>query len=252
MSQDSEDRTPSRGIRHLVGKAVHLFSMINEGDHILIGLSGGKDSLLLSLCLKELQRRSPVRFELQACFIDPTNGEWNLSPFMEFSSLLGIPLTVVNHATFSIIEARGESNPCSLCANLRRGILASQALQAGCNVVALGHHLDDAMETAFMNLLMAGRFKSFDPAMTMSRTGIRVIRPMILIREKAIEGEMRRLGLKPMAPACPLVGKGTKRSEVKDLLSRLEAQTPGLGGNLLNALLSIPSPFGWGKPHKNP
>ncbi|MCX7827812.1 MAG: hypothetical protein N2315_01210 [Thermanaerothrix sp.] len=250
MNQENEDRTPSRGIRHLVGKAVHLFSMIKEGDRILIGLSGGKDSLLLSLCLKELQRRSPVRFELYSCFIDPTNGEWDISPLRDFSQLAGIQLTVVNHATFSIIDARAESNPCSLCANLRRGILASQALKMGCNVVALGHHLDDAMETALMNLLMAGRFKAFDPVMTMSRTGIRVIRPMVLVREKSIAAEMRRLGITPMAPTCPFGERGTKRSEVKELIAQLESQTPGFGGNMLNALLSIPSPFGWGEPQR--
>lgn len=248
MNQDMDDRTPARTIRHLVGKAVHLFSMIREGDEILIGLSGGKDSLLLSLCLRELQRHSPVRFNLSACFIDPTGGNTDPRPFQEFADHLGIHLTVVPHNTFSLIEARGERNPCSLCANLRRGILTSEAQKRGCNVLALGHHLDDAMETAMMSLIMAGRFRSFDPVMTMSRSGVRVIRPLVFLRERDISQEMRRKGLAAMAPGCPFGEKGTTRTQIKAMLAQMEAQWPSLSGNLLNALMSIPKPFGWGKP----
>ena len=243
---DENTPSPSRNIRHQVGKAVHLFSMIAPGDRIMIGLSGGKDSMLLSICLRELQRRSPVRFHLMTCFIDPTGGEMDPAPFEEFSANIGVPFVLIRHDTFKIIEGRGERNPCSLCANLRRGILASAARGRGCNAIALGHHLDDAVETAMMNLLMAGRFRSFEPAMTMSRSNVKVIRPLVLLRESAIEAEIRRLGLKTMAPPCPF-GRVTQRTRVKGLIREIESEVPDVTGNILNALTSIPRPLGWGR-----
>jgi len=145
-----------------VGEAIRDYSMIVPGDRIMIGLSGGKDSLILSLALAVLRRRSPVKFGLTACIIDQTGGTMDTSMLGKFMDELDIPLSIFDHPTYSITEERDERSPCSLCANLRRGILAAQAKEAGTNVLALGHHKDDAVETVLLNLFYGGRFKCYD------------------------------------------------------------------------------------------
>ena len=131
--------------------------MIRPDDSILIGLSGGKDSLLLALALAILKKRSPVRFSLRACLIDQSNGAMEPERLAEYMAALGIPLTIVKHPTYQIMKEREERSPCSLCANMRRGILANQAKELACGVIALGHHKDDAAETV---LAGAGMLKN--------------------------------------------------------------------------------------------
>ena len=147
----------------------------------MIGLSGGKDSLLLSLALASLRKRSPVKFELARLHDRPVRRLNGDRAVLEYMDELGIPVTTITHPTYQIMKEREERSPCSLCANMRRGMLANAARAAGCGVLALGHHKDDAAETVLMNLFYGGRFKCFHPAPLYEPDADKVIRPMIYI-----------------------------------------------------------------------
>ena len=221
-----------------VGEAIRDYSMIGPGDRIMIGLSGGKDSLILSLALAVLRRRSPVKFGLSASLIDQTGGTMETAKVEEFMGELEIPLTIFSHPTFSIMEERDERSPCSLCANLRRGILAGQAKEAGANVLALGHHKDDAVETVLLNLFYGGRFKCGQPSMFMSRTEIRVIRPLAYTEERRIALEAARLGL-PVTSACCPYSEDSKRLSAKNILKEMEKEMPEIKSNVIHALKNV-------------
>lgn len=218
--------------------------MIKAGDGVMIGLSGGKDSLLLSLALASLRKRSPVKFELRACMIDQSGGAMETGAVLGYMAELGIPVTTITHPTYQIMKEREERSPCSLCANMRRGMLANAARAAGCGVLALGHHKDDAAETVLMNLFYGGRFKCFHPHLYMSRTQIRVIRPMIYVEERSIRLETERLALPVTSSCCPF-GGSTKRDEAKETLARLMAETPELKSNIIHALKNMRESEGW-------
>lgn len=221
-----------------VGEVTRDYSMIEPGDRIIIGLSGGKDSLVLSLALATLRRRSPVKFDLTACLIDQTDGTMNTTVLEEFMDELEIPLMTFRHPTYSIIEKRNERSPCSLCANLRRGILADQAKEVGSNVLALGHNKDDAVETVMLNLFYGGRFKCWQPNMFMSRTDIRVIRPLVYIEETKIALESARLKLPVTSACCPYSGK-SKRLSTKKILEKMEQEIPEIKSNVVHALKNV-------------
>lgn len=201
----------------------------------MIGLSGGKDSLLLSLALASLRRRSPVKFDLAACVVDQTDGAMDISRVKGYMEILGIPVTVINHPTYEIMAKREERSPCSLCANLRRGILANRARDDGFNVLALGHHKDDAAETVLLNLFYNGRFKCYHPHMYMTRSQIRVIRPLVYVDERRITLEASRLALPIVSACCPYDDRSKRRS-AKELLAEIEKSVPEIKSNVLHAL----------------
>lgn len=239
MKEDFTEKYPiSQKIMRFIGEAIRDYSMIGPGDRIMIGLSGGKDSLILSLALAVLRRRSPVKFGLSACLIDQTGGSMETAKVKEFMEELEIPLLLINHPTFSIMEEREERSPCSLCSNMRRGILAGRAREAGSNVLALGHHKDDAVETVLLNLFYGGRFKCWQPTMFMSRTEIRVIRPLAYIEERRISLEAARLGLPVTSSCCPY-SSDTKRLSAKNLLKEMEKEMPELKSNVIHALRNV-------------
>lgn len=218
--------------------------MIRADDHIVIGLSGGKDSLLLSLALAALKKRSPIKFSLSAVLIDQSGGSLEPSALAVYMDQLGIGLRIINHPTWEIMKEREERSPCSLCANMRRGILANAAIEAGANVIALGHHKDDAAETVMMNLFYGGRFKCFHPHLYMSRTKTRVIRPLIYMEEKKIALEAARLGL-PITDTCCPYGDKSKRKSTKEIVTALEKEVPELKSNILHALKNLRSNESW-------
>ena len=218
--------------------------MIRPDDSILIGLSGGKDSLLLALALAILKKRSPVRFSLRACLIDQSNGAMEPERLAEYMAALGIPLTIVKHPTYQIMKEREERSPCSLCANMRRGILANQAKELACGVIALGHHKDDAAETVLMNLFYGGRFKCFHPHLYMSRTRMRVIRPFVSIEERPIRLEAERLSLPVISSCCPY-GDKSKRKSTKEIVAALEREMPELKSNIVHALRHLKENESW-------
>jgi tRNA(Ile)-lysidine synthase TilS/MesJ len=237
----------SRGLRRSIGRAVGDFSMIGEGDRILLGLSGGKDSLVLLHALSEFRRRSPARFELAACTVAIAGGrapEADLSGLEDYCAAREVPYVALRHPIIEILENRNERSPCSFCANMRRGILSTHAQENGFGKLALGHSLDDAAETFFMNLLRAGRARSFQPKFFQDRTRVEVIRPLICTRESAVIAEARRLELPVLASNCPYAGK-TERQRVKETLAGMTASYPDLYGNVLNALKTLSSSDRW-------
>ncbi len=237
--KDFEEAFPiSKKISRFTGEAIRDYNMIQNNDSIMIGLSGGKDSLLLSLALAVLKKRSPVTFTLKACLIDQTGGTMKTDGLVKYMNTLAIPLEIISHPTYKIISDREERSPCGLCANLRRGILASKATEMECNVIALGHHKDDAAETVLLNMLYGGRFKCYHPHLYMSRTRTRVIRPLLYIEERNILLEAERLKLPIVSSCCPY-GNKSKRMSVKDLLAKIESAAPDFKSNVIHALKNV-------------
>lgn len=222
-----------------IGRAIADFAMIREGDRILVGVSGGKDSCLLLYSLYRLRDRSPVRFEILAATVDPRNGRSDLSSIQKFTNSLGVKLLIEKHPLFDILETSFNSSSCSLCANIRRGVLASIAQKNECNVLALGHHRDDAVETVLLNLLFAGSFKCFHPNMTMNRSGIRVIRPLVYVAESDIRSESEALDLPEVDFGCTH-SSTSQRAWVKTLLKDiLSPVAPNLFGNVIHSLKNV-------------
>jgi tRNA(Ile)-lysidine synthase TilS/MesJ len=188
-----------------------------------------------------------VPFSLEACTVDPLEKRWETSYLEDLCTSLGIPWHHERHDIFAIIQNREERSPCSFCANMRRGILNSIAQKKGCNILALGHHQDDAIETVFLNLFSGGRFRCFSPKLYQSNSKITLIRPLVYIREERILQETQRLGLLPVPFECPHA-ETSHRERARTLVKRLEQEIPSLRTNIIHALLhgepqDIWSPF---------
>ena len=233
----------SSSIRRDVGRAVANYSMLHEGDNVLVGLSGGKDSLLLALILSELRSRSPVMFSLSACTVIMEE-HIDTEPLRKFCESLELPIFVIFHPILDIMRKRNERSPCSFCSNMRRGVLSGFAKKNNFNTLALGHNLDDAVETAYMNLFRAGRFKSFKPRFYQDRTDLWLIRPLVYTRESKIISETTRLGLPVQENFCPYAGE-TERQRIKELLKKLDESVPDIHSNTLNALKKLTENDKW-------
>lgn len=222
----------------LVRAAVDKYNMIDEGDRIAVCVSGGKDSVLMLLCLINLKRFYPKKFQLCAVTVDPQfygeNGDF--SQIEEICRENGVEYVIKRTGLYNVIfEERKESNPCSLCARMRRGILHDTAKELGCNKIALGHHLDDAAETFIMNLFSGGRAESFSPVSYLSRKDLYMIRPMIFAYETDIERVVRKENVPIVKSRCP-VDEKTNREETKKLLADLEKEYPGLRQKIVGAM----------------
>lgn len=225
----------------LVRRCVDDYRMIQPGDRIGVGVSGGKDSVALLVFLAELQKYYPHKFELEAVTIDMGLG-MDYSDMEQLCQSLGIPYTIVHTQIASIIfEHRQEKNPCSMCAKMRRGALNEAILEKGCNKLALGHHYDDAVETFLMSLLYEGRISCFQPVTDLDRTGIMQIRPMLYIHERTIDHFAQRFALPVITNRCP-VDKQTKREEIKQLIFSLSATYPDLKERVFGAMQRLPLP----------
>lgn len=199
-----------------------------------MGVSGGKDSLLLLSALKQFQSFSKDKFELVAISIDLSNGQMDFSKVEQYCNTIDVPFYKQQTNVFEIIfDIRKEKNPCSLCANMRRGLLNSFAKELGCNKVALGHHLDDAIETFIISLFFEGRLSTFLPSTYMSRTDITVIRPLLYVSEELIKMHSKELPV--VENVCP-ANHHTQRESAKKLLSMLEKNYPGAKKRILTAI----------------
>lgn len=218
--------------------AIDKYNMIEDGDRIAVGISGGKDSVALLCGLAEMRRFYPKKFEVCAVTIDPKFGgqKGNYKEITELCHRLNVPYLIKVTDLWEIIfEIRKESNPCSLCARMRRGALHDAAKSISCNKVALGHHLDDAAETFYMNLFQGGTLGSFQPVSYLSRKNIHLIRPMILIEEREITNLANRLQLPIVKSKCPADGC-TERQRTKELLSELGHRYPDIKQKTIKAL----------------
>jgi len=222
-------------IKRAVGDAVCTYSMIEKGDNVLIGLSGGKDSLILLVALKHLQIVSPEKFNIAALTIDPTGGKFNSSGLKNFCESLDVPHIYYPYPIFEIMKIRNESSPCSFCANMRRGILSGIAKDRGFAKVALGHHLTDTIVTLLLNIFFSGRFHTFHPKTWQSRTQTWVIRPLIHLPEETIAYAASSMELPMKDLKCPY-GENSKRTAMEQLLKSIKREAPQAEYSALSAL----------------
>lgn len=219
-----------------IRRAAEDFNMIQPGDNIAVGVSGGKDSLTLLSALHLYKYFSKIPFTLQAITLTMGYDNFDLSGVEKLCKELDIPYTIQETEIGKIVfEERQEKNPCSLCANLRRGILHTAALKLGCNKVALGHHRDDVIETFFLSLFYEGRINTFSPVTYLDRKKITLIRPMIYVPEKDIISLAKRRALPIVDNPCPANGL-TKRQDMKDLFTTLSKNIPNVREQVLSAL----------------
>lgn len=223
----------------LLRRCVEDYQMISPGEKVAVGVSGGKDSLVLLRLLAGLQQYSD--FQLEAITIDMGLG-MDYSGVQKMCDALNVPYTIVETQIAPIIfEHRKEKNPCSMCSKMRRGALNQAILDRGIHKIALGHHYDDAVETFLMSLLFEGRISCFQPVTDLDRTGVIQIRPMLYIHEKTVDNFATRMELPVVENRCP-VDKTTKREEVKQLIYTLSQTYPDLKERIFGAMQRYPLP----------
>lgn len=219
-----------------VRKSVDDYSMIQEGDRIAVGVSGGKDSLTLLVTLNALRRFYPKSFELCAISVDMGFEGMDFGAVAALCEKTDVPYHIERTDIREIIfDIRKEKNPCSLCANMRRGAVNEAALKLGCKKVALGHHYDDVVETFYMNLIYEGRVGCFNPVTYLDRCGVTVIRPLIYMPENFVRCLAKDMQLPVVKNLCTADGN-TKREYVKNLLRQFEKENPGVKKRLFTAL----------------
>ncbi len=237
----------------LLRRCVEDYGMIEEGDKIAVGVSGGKDSLVLLKLMAGLRKYHNKPFELEAITIDMGLG-MDYSGIQKMCDELNVPYTIVKTEIGPIIfDYRKEKNPCSMCSKMRRGALNQTLKDRGLNKLALGHHYDDAVETFVMSLLYEGRISCFQPVTNLDRMGVVQIRPMLYLSEKTVDHFAKRMELPVLANRCP-VDKHTKREEIKDLVYELSGRYPDFKNRVFGAMQRYPlaewAPKGRYKPPK--
>ena len=219
-----------------IRRADERYNMIQDGDRICVGVSGGKDSLLLMYGLKLYQRFCRRSYEVCGVMLDLGLVEQDTAKVSEFAQSIGVPFDVIKTDIGEVVfNIRKESNPCAMCAKLRRGALNNAALARGCRLVALGHNREDVLETFFLSLLYESRLNTFGPVPYLSRKGVTLIRPLVFLPEKYAMGVANRLELPVLKPNCPVAGK-TKREEMKSVLSYLCGIVPDAEDRLMNSI----------------
>lgn len=215
-------------------RAIDEYKLIDDGDRIAVGVSGGKDSLVLLKALANYSIFSPQKFTIVAITIDMFADKSDFSEIAQLCKDLGVEYHIINSDIYQIVfEERKESNPCSLCAKLRRGMLNTTAINLNCNKLALGHSADDVIHTFLLSMFFEGRLSSFLPKLYMDRTKMTVIRPLILTDEKDIKSVAKTLPVKKSD--CP-VDKHTKREYVKDLIKEIQKEIPFAKDRIFSAI----------------
>ena len=229
-----------------IRKAIEDYNMIEDGDKIAVALSGGKDSIALLYALHNLRRFYLKKFNIIAITIHPDSETFKTDKLEKMCKELEIEY-IIYHSDLSniVFNIRKEKNPCSLCANLRRGMLNTIALEHGCNKIALGHHLDDVIETLLMNMCLNGKIHTFSPVTTFANSSVSVIRPMIYVYEKEIRALSRKMNFPVMGKCCPKDGD-TMREYMKNMTIKLRKDIPKVRENLIGAIIRSDIP-GWKK-----
>ena len=234
-----------------VRKAIDDYNMIEEGDRIAIGISGGKDSLTLLYALKALQRFYPKHFDIFAVTVDLGFKNLNLDKITALCEELEVPYKIIKTDIAPIVfDERKESNPCSLCAKMRKGALNYWMDDNNISKVAYAHHKDDVVETMMLSLVYEGRFHTFSPVTYLDRTGITVIRPLIYIREADIIGFVNANNVPVVKSPCPADGV-TKREYVKDILNDINKEAPGVRDRMFTAI-KLSNIKGWNDSGEEP
>lgn len=220
--------------------AMRRYAMTEAGDRIAVCVSGGKDSLLLAMCLKLLEQHTDVPFTLKFVTMDPGFAGEKLAALKDVAARLGLPLTVFRTDIFKVIQ--DVKSPCHVCAAMRRGHLYRAAGDLGCNKIALGHHMDDVAETVLLSMLYGGEFQTMLPRLS-SRNfpGMQLIRPLYHVRESRIRAWLQAFGIPAMTCACRVTQRadGGKRREIKQLLETMERANPNAVSNIVRATVRV-------------
>ena len=237
-----------------VRRCVEDYAMIQPGDRVAVGVSGGKDSLVLLAALARLRNFYPVPFTVEAFTLDMGAADgrerMDFSGVADYCRSIDVPFTLLPSEIHHVIfDLRREKNPCSMCAKMRRGALHGVLQERGLTKIALGHHYDDAVETFFLSLIFEGRLSCFQPVTYLDRTGITQIRPLLYCGEQLIRHTAQRLDLPVVENPCPADGN-TKRQEIKELVYELQGRYPELKARAFGAMQRLPLPE-WGpKEHR--
>ncbi|MBQ2926674.1 MAG: tRNA 2-thiocytidine(32) synthetase TtcA [Ruminiclostridium sp.] len=228
-------------ILSLLRRCVEDYDMIQDGDRVAVGVSGGKDSLILLASLARLAQFYPKKFTVEAFTVDMGIDGMDLSPIQSFCDELGVPCHIIPTQINKVIfETRKEKNPCALCAKMRKGSLHEAILAEGFHKVALGHHYDDGVETFFLSLFYEGRLSCFHPV-NLDRADVTQIRPLLYVSENMVREAAQRLALPVVHNPCPADGNN-KRQEVKDLIAELEERYPKLKEYVFSSMQRLPLP----------
>ena len=231
-------------ILSLVRRCVEDYHMIQAGETVAVGVSGGKDSVLTLCALARLREFYPQPFDVVAITIDSGTPGMDFSPIAALCRELDVPYYLEHVPIYEVVfEARQEKNPCSLCAKFRRGALSTKLNELGVSKIALGHHYDDAVETMLMSLFIEGRISCFQPVTYLDRTKVTQIRPLLYVQEREVRGAVKRLGLPVVENPCPANGS-TKREEMKELIRDLDEKFPGVKKKIFGAMQRYPL-YGW-------
>ncbi len=228
-------------------KAVSEYKLIEDNDKVMVCISGGKDSFLLAKCIQELKRHGKVNFEAEYVIMNPGYNEANMNLIMDNARRLNVPVQVFESDIFEIVNNLAEGNPCYLCARMRRGHLYNKAKELGCNKIALGHHFDDVIETTLLSMFYGSEIKTMMPKLHSDNyKGLELIRPLYLVKEKAIKTWAKGNNLNFINCACKFTednkihDAGTsKRLEIKNLIDDLRKTNPDIDYNIFKALDNI-------------
>ena len=219
-------------------QAINEFELVEPGDKIAVGISGGKDSLLMAKLFQELKKHNKIPFDIVFLSMDPGFREVNRELLIANCEYLNIPLTMKNSDIFHVIQKIASDSPCYMCARMRRGFLYNAAKELGCNKLALGHHFDDVIETTMMNMFYNGTFMTMVPKIKAENfEEIELIRPMMFIKEKDIIRWVKRSGIQAMNCGCTVVAEKTssKRREIKEMIAQLKKIHPDVDAHIFNA-----------------
>jgi len=225
-------------LRHLTGKAINDYLMIREGDKLLLGLSGGKDSLSLLHVLLHFQRHAPIKFELAAMTVDPQSEDFDPSPLIPYLKSINVEYFYAKEAILEMADKHMDGDSyCSFCSRIKRGIMYSTAREHGYNVLVLGQHLDDLAESFMMSAFHGGKLKTMKAHYTNDKGDLRVIRPFVYVREKMLASFAQENKLPVIAENCPACfSKPTQREHMKQLLANEEKDNHALFGSLLSTM----------------
>jgi tRNA 2-thiocytidine biosynthesis protein TtcA len=225
-------------LRHLTGKAINDYLMIREGDKLLLGLSGGKDSLSLLHVLLHFQRHAPIKFELAAMTVDPQSKDFDPSPLIPYLKSIGVEYFYAKEAILEMADKHMDGDSyCSFCSRIKRGIMYSTAREHDCNVLVLGQHLDDLAESFMMSAFHGGKLKTMKAHYTNDKGDLRVIRPLVYVREKMLASFAQENKLPVIAENCPACfSKPTQREHMKQLFASEEKDNQALFGSLLSTM----------------
>lgn len=223
-------------------KTINEFNLVEPGDKIAIGISGGKDSLVLAKLFQELKKHNKIPFEIVFLSMDPGFNEINRKLLETNCKYLDIPLEVRESEIFNVVEKIAKENPCYMCARMRRGFLYNEAKQLGCNKLALGHHFDDVIETTMLNLFYNGQFKTMVPKIKAQNfDDIELIRPMMMVKERDIIRWLKNSGIQSMNCGCTVAAEKTasKRKEIKNLIESLRKVNPDIDKSIYHSATNV-------------